>query len=56
MGNYSKAIAAILGGLVTMAGAFGIPVEWATPEVVTAVGTVITTVLVYIFPPNRAAE
>lgn len=54
MGNYSKAIAAILGGVITVLGAFNVPTDWATPELVSAVGAILTTVLVYVFPANKA--
>ena len=53
MKNWSKAIAAVLGTLVTVAMAFGLDVEWATPEVIAGVGGALTTLLVIIFPANK---
>ncbi|QEX18475.1 hypothetical protein FRZ44_37820 [Hypericibacter terrae] len=50
MGAYNKAIVAFLGGAITLAGVFGLPTDWATPELVTAIGGVITTLLVYVVP------
>lgn len=43
MQRYNKAIMAILGGLATLAGIWGINID---PEIVAAVGTIVTAVLV----------
>lgn len=55
MDRYNKAIAAILGGAVTVIGAaWGEDkVSWMTPEIVAGIGGVITTLLVFFFPANR---
>ena len=45
MSAYSKAIAAILGGVITIASAFGLPTEWATPEMIGVIGGVLTSTL-----------
>ena len=55
MGNYSKAIVAFLGAAATLAAAFGLNVDWATPELISGVGGLITAVLVYIVP-NKSAS
>ena len=47
MSNYSKAIGAFLTGLVGLLAQFGIDAEWLTPETVSAVTMIISTVLVY---------
>ena len=41
MSNYNKLIGSTIGGIVGIAAAFGIPMDWATPEVQTAVTTII---------------
>lgn len=47
----NKAIVAILGGVVTVAGiVFGADVSWATPELIAAVGSVLTSFLVWRIP------
>ncbi len=53
--SVDKAIAAIFGGIVTVASmVFGVEAAWATPELIAAVGSVITTVLVYAVPNKTA--
>lgn len=47
MGKYSKAIMSLLGGLGTLGGLFGLNIE---PEVVSAIGSLITAGLVYAVP------
>lgn len=49
--KYNKAIMAILGGLVTIAGVMwpGLPID---PEVVATIGAVLTTLLVALGPAN----
>lgn len=53
MSNYSKLIAAVVGAisgfLVTK---FGLPAEWAGPEMQAAITTVLAGVMTYIAPPN----
>ena len=52
MGEMSKAIMAVLGGIAMLVAQFtGIEVS---PAIITAVGTVITTILVYAVP-NKSA-
>lgn len=56
LGNYSKAIGAIVGAVTGWAvSQFGLPAEWASPEINLAVTTIITTLVVYIFPANVKA-
>jgi hypothetical protein len=50
--TFDKAIIALLGSLVTIAATFGLELSWATPEVIGAVGSVLTGVLTYLIP-NR---
>jgi len=53
LGNYSKAVGAIVGAILSwLVVQFGLPPEWAGPEMNLAVTTIITTFLVYIFPAN----
>lgn len=53
MQKYSKAIAAIIGGVATLLGVWGINVDWLTPELTTAAGMALTTILVAIAPANK---
>lgn len=51
MGRYAKAIAAAITGLVGLVAMFAPGVrEFATPEAIAAVSTVVSTVLVYLVP------
>lgn len=52
--GFDKAIVAFLGAALTLAAAFGVNVDWATPELISGVGGLITAVLVYLVP-NKAA-
>lgn len=54
MGNYSKLIAALIGAFVTALVTFDIVDTGAATELEAALGTVLTTALVYLFPPNEA--
>ena len=54
MTAYNKAIVAFLGAAVTLAAAFGVSVDWATPELISGVGGLITAVLVYLVPNKTA--
>lgn len=53
MTNYSKLIAAVVGAftgfLVTK---FGLPADWAGPEMQAAVTTVLAGLMTYLAPPN----
>lgn len=53
MSAYAKAIAAALTGVTALLAQIGLEATWATPELITAVATVIGTLLVY-FVPNRS--
>jgi hypothetical protein len=51
-----KAIVAILGGLATVAAmSFGVNVDWATPELLGSIGTMLNAILVYVVP-NKESE
>lgn len=55
MSNYSKLIASVLGGVLGMAvSKYGLPAEWASTEVVTALTTLVSAVFVYVAPANKA--
>lgn len=57
MGNYSKLIAAIVGPLLGFGVAnFGLPADWGTEAFSAAVVTVMSGLLVYVFPANKTAE
>lgn len=53
MSKYDKAIVAFLGALVTLLATFGLELSWASEELIAAVGSVISTALVYLIP-NKA--
>jgi len=53
--TYNKAIVAFLGGVVTLVAAFGIDVSWASPELISGVGSFLTAVLVWLVPNKPAA-
>jgi len=56
MGNYSKLIASIVGGLAGWAAARGfLPADLATPDVVAAATVIIAAVATYLFPANKAS-
>ena len=52
--GFDKAIVAFLGGVVTLVAAFGVDVSWATPELISGVGSFLTAVLVYLIPNKTA--
>lgn len=54
----NKAVVAVLGGFVTLVGVvWGEDViSWATPEVVSAIGGLITAALVYLIPNKDPEE
>jgi len=57
MGNYSKLIAAVVGGALSWAAVkWGLPAEWATGEFAAAITTVVSSVLVWRFPANVPSE
>lgn len=53
MGNYSKLIGSIVGGVVGIAVSFGLPAEWATPELQGAIVVVLSAIATFIFPSNK---
>lgn len=51
--SFDKAIAAVLGGVLSIVAAFGINVEWATPEMIGIAGSVLTGILTYLIPNKK---
>lgn len=49
-----KALAALIGGILTIVATFGIDVAWATPEIIATFGAVLTAVFTWLVP-NKAA-
>ena len=57
MGKVSKAIVAVIGGVGTLMGiVFGADVSWLTPELTVAIGSVLTTLMVYLVPNTTEDE
>ena len=54
MGNFSKAIGAIVGGVFGLLAGTVIPAEYATPEMQGALTVLLSTFAVFIFPANKA--
>jgi len=53
MGAYSKFIGAVIGGLVSWGIAKDvIPAEWNTPDMMAAMTTVVTALVVWLSPAN----
>jgi hypothetical protein len=53
LGNYSKLIGSLVGGLFGMLVSFGImPTEWATPEIQASIVTLLSAVFTFLFPAN----
>lgn len=53
LGNYSKIVGSLVGGLFgVMVANFGLPAEWATPEIQSAVTVIMSAVFTYMFPAN----
>lgn len=48
--TFDKAIVALLGAILSIAAAFGLHVDWATPELIGTIGSVITGILTYLVP------
>lgn len=48
-----KAIAALLTNLGILAGSFGIDAAWLTPELVSSVAMILTTVIVWVVPNSQ---
>lgn len=56
MGNYSKLIGAIIGGIVGLGVSKGfLPADLASPENVAALTTVTAAFFTYVFPANKSA-
>ena len=56
MGNYSKLIGSLVGGLAGALVSFGVlPEELATPEIQAGVITVLAAVVTFFFPANKPA-
>lgn len=51
--EFNKAVVALLGSILTIAATFGLKVDWATPEMISGIGGLITALLVYLVP-NKA--
>ena len=47
MAKYSKAIMALLGSVATLAGIWGLTID---PQIIGALGSILTTALVYLVP------
>lgn len=56
MGNYSKLIGSLVGGLLGMLVSFGVlPAEYATPEIQMSIVTLLSTLFTFAFPANKPA-
>lgn len=54
MGNYSKLIGSIVGGVAGLLVAKGLlPSEWATPEIQGAIVVLLSAAATYFFPANK---
>ena len=53
--SFDKAIVALLGSALSIAAAFGLNVEWATPEMLGIAGSILTGVLTYLIPNRKPA-
>jgi len=54
MSNYSKLFGSLIGGVVGMLAAFGLNLDWLTPEVQTSIATVLGSLLgTFIAPANK---
>ena len=51
--TFDKAIVALIGAVLSILAAFGISVDWATPEMIGIAGSVLTGVLTWAIP-NKA--
>lgn len=50
---YSKALGSLIGGALGWAvGQWGLPADWASPEVTNAITVIMSTLFTYFFPPN----
>lgn len=54
MGNYSKLIGSIVGGLLSwLVARYALPPEWASTDMVQAITVIIGSLFVYAFPANK---
>ena len=53
MKNYSKLIGSVVGAVIGLAAAFGLDVEWMTPEVQGALVSVLAIVGTFVAPSNK---
>lgn len=54
MGNYSKLFGSLVGGVLGLAvSLFGLPAEWATPEIQGAITVLLGAAATFLFPANR---
>lgn len=55
LGNYSKMIGSVVGGVLgLLVSIFGLPAEFASPEVQGLVTVIMSAVFTYAFPANQA--
>lgn len=53
MTKYNKLFGSIVGGLIGAAASFGLPTEWATAEVQSALVILVSAVFTYFVPANK---
>jgi|EndMetStandDraft_8_1072994.scaffolds.fasta_scaffold1072172_2 hypothetical protein len=54
LGNYSKAIGALVGGVFgVLVSRYGLPDAWATPEIQGAVTVLLSAACTWAFPANK---
>jgi hypothetical protein len=54
MGNYSKLIGAIVGGVVGLLGSkYALPAEFSSPDIQAAITLILSAVATYFFPANK---
>lgn len=54
MGNYSKLVGALVGGVAgVLVSRFGLPTAFAAPEVQGAVTVILSAAATYLFPANK---
>jgi len=54
LGNYSKAIGALVGGVFgVLVSRYGLPDVWATPEIQGAVTVLLSAACTWAFPANK---
>ncbi len=53
MGNYSKLIGSLLGGIAALAAGWGIPAELLGSEMLAGLQVLLVGIITYIFPANE---